>query len=279
MMNLIHRPRILPACALAGAVFIAGCLNKDKSDPPAGVGVRVVASVPPVTGAAAPGNPSATAQVVKTDDSLHTPIDCPLRKQGVDPSHLRPFAEVKKYVAFLERADRAAWQKPDDVVTALGLKGTETVIDVGAGSGYFTFRFARALPAGRVVAADTEAEMIRHIHHKAMAEDVRNVEAMLTQPDDPAIPAGADLVFVCDVLHHVADRSAWLSRLATEMKPGARLVLIEFKEGNLPEGPPETAKITRAQMLEMVTQSGLRLTAERTDLLPYQTFLVFQKPE
>jgi len=81
------------------------------------------------------------------------------------------------------------------------------------------------------------------------------------------------------VLHHVADRSAWLAKLAAEMRPGARLVLIEFKEGNLPEGPPEAAKITRAQMLELVTQAGLTLASERADLLPYQTFLVFRKPD
>ena len=64
-------------------------------------------------------------------------IDCPLRKAGVDPSGLRPFAEVEKYIAFLDRPDRAAWQKPDEVVTSLALQGNETVFDLGAGSGYF----------------------------------------------------------------------------------------------------------------------------------------------
>jgi predicted methyltransferase len=88
------------------------------------------------------------------------PIECPLHKQGVDPSHLKPFADVEKYIAFLERPDRAAWQKPDAVVAALGLAGTETVVDLGAGSGYFTFRFARALGAGKVVASDIAPEMI-----------------------------------------------------------------------------------------------------------------------
>jgi ubiquinone/menaquinone biosynthesis C-methylase UbiE len=205
------------------------------------------------------------------------PIDCPLRKQGIDPTHLRPFEDVEKYIAFLERADRAAWQKPDDVVAALGLRGDETVFDLGAGSGYFTFRLATVLPRGRVVAADTEAEMIRHIHHRVMNENVQNVQATLIKPDDPAVPADADLVFVCDVLHHIADRSDWLGKLVAEMKPGARLVLIEFKEGNLPEGPPESAKISRAQMLELATKAGLTLAAERANLLPYQTFLVFKK--
>jgi ubiquinone/menaquinone biosynthesis C-methylase UbiE len=164
------------------------------------------------------------------------------------------------------------------VVKALGLSGGETVVDLGAGSGYFTFRLAKALPRGKVIAADTEAEMIRHIHHKAMTEGVRNVQALLIQPAEPQIPAEADLVFVCDVLHHVADRAAWLDKVAAEMKVGARLVLVEFKEGDLPEGPPESAKITRARMLELANKAGLTLASERADLLPYQTFLVFRKP-
>jgi ubiquinone/menaquinone biosynthesis C-methylase UbiE len=191
---------------------------------------------------------------------------------------MRPFEDVEKYIAFLERADRAAWQKPDEVVTALELTGTETLVDLGAGSGYFTFRFAKALPKGKVIAADTEAEMIRHIHHRAMSEGVQNVEARLIQPTDPEVPVEADLVFICDVLHHVADRAAWLGKLHAEMKTEARLVLLEFKEGKLPEGPPEAAKIPRAKLLELLTQAGFVLHSERKDLLPYQVFLVFRRP-
>jgi SAM-dependent methyltransferase len=218
----------------------------------------------------------------KTPPSAHDlanpPIDCPLRKQGIDPAHMRPFEDVEKYIAFLERADRTVWQKPDNVIAALGLQGTETVMDLGAGSGYFAFRFAKALPRGKVIAADIEPEMIRHIHHKAMTESVRNLEAMIIQPTDPEVPDGVDLVFVCDVLHHVADRPAWLAKITKAMRSGASLVLVEFKEGDLPEGPPESVKIPHDELVALVNKAGLVLTAEQADLLPYQTFLVFQKP-
>jgi SAM-dependent methyltransferase len=179
-------------------------------------------------------------------DPAQPPIDCPLHKLGIDPMHLRPFDDVEKYIAFLEKPERAIWQKPDDVVAALGLKGSETLVDVGAGSGYFTFRFAKALPHGKVISADTEAEMIRHIHHKVMSDGITNIQAVLTKPGDPEVTKDADWVFICDVLHHVPDRPAWLGRISSEMKPGAKLALIEFKEGKLPEGPPEAAKIPRA---------------------------------
>jgi cytochrome c peroxidase len=205
------------------------------------------------------------------------PIDCPLRSKGIDPSHLRPFAEVEQYIRFLERPDRAEWQRPDAVIAALGLTGRETVVDLGAGSGYFSFRLARVLPRGRVVAADTEAEMVRHLHHKARTDGVANLQPVLIGPEDPEIPAEADLVLICDVLHHVKDRPRWLARVAAQMKPGARLVLIEFKEGELPQGPPESAKVPRTAMLEWGSAAGLVLATEKPDLLPYQTFLVFQR--
>jgi hypothetical protein len=95
--------------------------------------------------------------------------------------------------------------------------------------------------------------------------------------DDPQVPGEADLVFVCDVLHHVSDRAGWLRKTASEMKPGARFVLIEFKEGKLPEGPPEATKIPRKQLIELVSQAGLPFESEKPDLLPYQVFLVFRK--
>ena len=206
------------------------------------------------------------------------PIDCPLREKGVDPDDLKPFAEVDQYIAFLERPDRAEWQKPDAVVAALGLDGTETVADVGAGSGYFAFRFADLLPGGTVRAIDIEPEMVRHIHHKAATDWVGNVEAVLTTPDDPGVTGEVDVVFVCDVLHHVEQRQAWLRQLHAQMRPGARLVLIEFEEGDLPEGPPESIKLPKEQLISLVRQAGFRLDAEREEILPYQYFLEFSRP-
>lgn len=219
----------------------------------------------------------ASSAASKSHDPAQPPIECPLAKQGIKADHLRPFEDVEKYIAFLERPDRATWQRPDAVVKALGLAGDETVADVGAGSGYFSFRLAQALPRGSVHAIDIAPEMIRHIHHKAMSEGIRNVHVVLGKPDDPSVPANVNLVLVCDVLHHVADRAAWLGRLVAEMSSGARLALIEFKEGPLPEGPPEGAKIPKAGIISLVTQAGLMLDRDVPDLLPYQSLLIFRK--
>ncbi len=204
-------------------------------------------------------------------------IDCPLRKHGVDPHALRPFAEVEKYIEFLDRADRAEWQMPDSVVEALALSGNETIADLGAGSGYFSFRLADAVPKGKVWAIDIEPEMIRHIHHKALTTETSNIEAVLTAPDDPSVPEGTDLVFLCDVLHHVQGRSAWLQRLHGALRPGAKVALIEFRKGKLPQGPPEKMKISRAEISRLMRAAGFHLVTDHAEVLPYQHFLVFER--
>lgn len=247
-------------------VLLAACPARRPSAPP----VVDAGRTAPTTVAAAATPPA--------HDPAHPPIDCPLRRHGLDPHHLQPFADTEQYIAHLERADRAPWQRPDEVVAALGLTGRETVVDLGAGSGYFSFRFARALPQGRVVALDVSPEMVRHVHHRAMTEGVRNLQADLAAADDPRVPPGADLVFLCDVLHHVADRPAWLARLFSEMRSGARLALIEFKEGPLPQGPPEAMKIPLAQLQQLLAQAGFVADSSRPDLLPYQHFLVLRRP-
>jgi ubiquinone/menaquinone biosynthesis C-methylase UbiE len=225
-----------------------------------------------------PGQSHAPLPDASDHNPAHPPIDCPLRKQGIDHSQMRPFEDVERYISFLERGDRAVWQKPDEVVAALALTGVESIVDLGAGSGYFAFRFAKAVPRGKVIAADVEPEMVRHIHHKAMTEGIGNVEAKLIKADDPSVPPNIDLVFICDVLHHVSDRSTWLASISQVMPSGARLAVLEFKEGELPEGPPESMKIAREEIVKLVTGAGLVLASEHSELLPYQVFLVFRKP-
>jgi ubiquinone/menaquinone biosynthesis C-methylase UbiE len=134
------------------------------------------------------------------------------------------------------------------------------------------------LPRGKVIATDIDPEMIRHIHHKALSDHITNVQAVLADPKDPSVDPRADVLFVCDVIHHVDGREAWLKKLAAETKPGAKLVVVEFKEGKLPEGPPEAVKIPKARLVSLLETAGFLLQADRPDLLPYQTFLTFTKP-
>lgn len=283
MSSLLKSPALHVAATLIGAVMLSGC-NKDGGHRPAASLESTAAGQGTAATARDPARKTSTGQgkqlVIegRDHDPKHPPIDCPLRKAGINPHELKPFGDVDKYIKFLDRADRAGWQKPDVVVTALGLTGDETVADVGAGSGYFTFRLARALPRGKVVAIDVEPEMVRHLHHKAKREGIKNIEVVLGKVDDPRVPSRTDIVFICDVLHHVKDRSTWLKNLAAAIKGGTRVVLIEFREGKLPEGPPESVKIPKKEMVALARAAGLRLVGEKKDLLPYQTYLEFNKP-
>jgi ubiquinone/menaquinone biosynthesis C-methylase UbiE len=204
-------------------------------------------------------------------------IECPLRKQGINRHYLKPFKEVQKYIEFLEKKDRELWQKPDTVINELSLKGTEKIADVGAGSGYFTFRLSKELPKGKVYAIDIEPEMIRHIHHKAVSNNIRNIEAIFSTPDNPNIPEDVDLVFICDVLLHVKNKEDWLKSVFSQMKDDSKLVLIEFKEGKLPEGPPEDMKIPLEKMISITTNAGFVNLKQKDELLPYQYYLEFKK--
>ena len=206
------------------------------------------------------------------------PIECPLRKAGIDKTKLKPFEEVEEYIKFLEREDRAKWQKPEAVVKTLGLKGTETVVDLGSGSGYFTFRLSQAVPEGKVIAIDSQPEMVRHVHRKVLTGEWPNVRAQVGKPNDPGLPPDADFVFVCDVLLHVRQKAAWLKTIHSQMQSGAKLVLIDFQEGDLPEGPPEKMKVPKKEVLRLCKEAGFDLKRDEPDLLPYQEFLVFGKP-
>ncbi len=204
-------------------------------------------------------------------------IECPLRKQGIDLHDIKPFKEVQKYIEFLERKDRDLWQKPDTVIKELSLKGTEKIADVGAGSGYFSFRLSKELPKGKVYAIDIEPEMIRHIHHKAVSSNIRNIEEVFSTLDNPHIPEDVDLVFICDVLHHIKNREDWLKAVFAQMKNDSKLILIEFKEGKLPEGPPEDIKIPLEKMISITTNAGFVNLKQNDELLPYQYYLEFKK--
>ena len=119
--------------------------------------------------------------------------------------------------------------------------------------------------------------MIRHIHHNAISNNIRNIEAVFSTPDNPHIPEDVDLVFVCDVLHHVKNKGDWLKALFSQMKNDSKLVLIEFKEGNLPEGPPEDMKIPLEKMVSITTSAGFTKLKQKDELLPYQYYLEFKK--
>jgi ubiquinone/menaquinone biosynthesis C-methylase UbiE len=191
----------------------------------------------------------------------------------------RLHGDAAAYIAALEDPRRDAYQKPHEVMTALAVSEGEIVADIGAGSGYFTMRLARHVgAAGHVYAVDVSPDMIRHLHARVRDAGLLNVSPILAPPDDPLLPRRVDRFLIVDVWHHVEDRPAYLARMKQLLKPGGRVIMIDFHKRELPVGPPLEMKIAREDLLREMTTNGFRVVAEHS-FLPYQYFLIFEVAE
>ncbi len=184
---------------------------------------------------------------------------------------------AEEYIKILENPERDAWQKPHEVVQALALRPGATVADIGAGSGYFALRFAHHVGLqGKVLAVDIDAKLLDHITKRAADMKLANVETILASGNDPHLRAeSVDLIFICDVIHHIEQRPQYYQLLARALRPGGRVVIVDFHKKPLPVGPPIEMKISREEMIKELETSGFRLSGEHT-FLPHQYFLAFE---
>ncbi len=192
---------------------------------------------------------------------------------------------LKERIAIYERPDREQWQKPDEVIRALGIQEGMVVADIGAGSGYFTRRFARAVgERGKVYAVDIDAEILEYLGETVRQQGVRNVEIVVGREDNSLLPEkGVDLVFFCDTTHHMRDRAGYFRHVRQILRPGGRMAIIDYPPeahelGYCPHKPEEL--VPRWQIIEEAQRTGFELVGEFSFLHPRQYFLVFRvKPE
>lgn len=197
---------------------------------------------------------------------------CAAPKHGGEGMHHR-FDDPKAWAERFDDPARDGWQEPDEVIRTLELPANAKVADLGAGTGYFTVRFARALPAGKVYGVDIEPSMVAYLDGRAKKESLPNVAGVLAAPDDPRLPEPVDLVLVVDTFHHLDDRPGYFRRLQASLAAGGRVAIIDFRRGQ-PMGPPDEHKVPSEQVKEEMGAAGYRLDAEHT-FLPNQHFLVF----
>jgi ubiquinone/menaquinone biosynthesis C-methylase UbiE len=191
-------------------------------------------------------------------------------------AHDHRFNDIDQAVKMFESAERDTWQKPEEVMKHLQLRAGDVVADIGAGTGYFTRRFATAVgPQGKAIGLDIETTMVTHINNEAKKHGVANLTARQVPPNDPQLaPQSVDVVFICDTYHHMQDRVAYARLLATALKPGGRIVIIDFYKRELPIGPPVEWKLTPEAVTEEFRQAGFQ-PLRAVDFLPYQYFLEF----
>ena len=189
-------------------------------------------------------------------------------------THQHSFGDADKWAKVFDDPERDAWQKPHDVIQALALKPDAVVADIGAGTGYFSVRFAHMVPQGRVYGVDTEPGMVKHLAERAKSAGLKNLTAVAGKPGDPRLPEKADLIVLVDVYHHVEERERYFRQLQKSLKPGGRIAVIDFRMDS-PVGPPKNARIEPGRVKDEMKRAGYALAQEHA-FLPNQYFLVFQ---
>lgn len=188
-------------------------------------------------------------------------------------AHQHRFKDAERWARVFDDPARAAWQKPAEVIKALGLASDARVADIGAGTGYFSSRLARAVPGGRVYAVDAEPDMVRYLGDRAQREQLANLVPVQADERDPRLPEPVDLALLVDVYHHVPARVQYFESLRGSLGPNGRLAIVDFRL-DAPRGPPRAARIAPERVKEELGRAGYALVAEH-GFLPDQYFLVF----
>ncbi len=179
---------------------------------------------------------------------------------------------TKALIIHFESPDRARWQKPDTVIAMLGDLRNKTVMDIGAGSGYFTFRLAEV--ASKVIAADVNDRFIDYLEMRRDSLErltgKSNIEIRKIPYNNPGLKHNeVDAVLIVDTYHHIENRVDYLKKLKKGMKPDGILLIVDFKPGN-GFGPPDHHKLKPYAVLEELKGAGYENLQLNTDTLPYQ---------
>ncbi len=193
---------------------------------------------------------------------------------GQERRHSRPFPADK--LGELEGPDREAWQKPDDIMDALGVSDGLVVADLGSGGGWFTVRLSRRVgPTGRVYAQDIQKPMIESMDRRFRREGLRNVTTVLGTSVDPSLPAPVDAALIVGVYGELAQPLEWLTNVVQYLKPGGRVGVVDFRKDGFGPGPDLLdERVDEEVVIKDAKQAGLRLISRNTPL-PFQFVLVF----
>jgi ubiquinone/menaquinone biosynthesis C-methylase UbiE len=196
----------------------------------------------------------------------------------------RQIAQVMSWedggIEWLFRETRIEEEQPEAMLDALKIPRGATVADIGAGAGYHSIRLARRVgPRGVVLATDVQPEMLRTLRGNARAAGLTNIKPLLATQTDTKLPkGGVDLILMVDVYHECSDPERILRGIFEALKPGGRLVLVEFRAED-PEVPirPEH-KMTVEQVRREVEPQGFVLEDQPLEFLPWQHIIIFRKP-
>jgi len=180
---------------------------------------------------------------------------------------------------WLERDQRTHEEMPDEVVANMGLELDHVVADIGAGTGYFSFRMAPLVPQGKVLATDIQPEMLALLEQRKTELGISNVEPLLGRIDEPGLPTNSvDVVLLVDAYHEFSHPFEMMDGINAALKPGGRVILLEYRaeDDSVPIRPLH--KMTEEQVVREMSVFGLNWD-DTLDFLPWQHMMIFSKPQ
>ena len=178
-------------------------------------------------------------------------------------------SSVETLIERFESPERDAYQQPEKVLAYLGELSGKKIMDIGAGSGYFSVKMARK--GAQVIAADVDDQFLKHIQKRAEAEKLSNIELRKIPYDDPLLKKEeVDLVLVVNTYHHIENRSAYFAKVKEGIQSAGELVIIDFFKSEIPVGPPVHHKVSMDQVITELKAAGYASFQVEAKLLPYQ---------
>lgn len=222
-----------------------------------------------------------TEQVEKKEpprDDLYTLG--PASRDGTGKFYLgREIAKVMGHPAidWLERNEREDEEAPSKAIQLLKLAPDAVIADIGAGSGYYTFRLAAQHPQGRVIAVDIQPEMISYLESEKKHLNAENVSAHLGKIDDTLLePNSIDAAIMVDAYHEFSHPYEMIRSIAKALRPGGRLFLLEYRAEDPTVPIKKLHKMTEKQAKAEMAAAGLEWAGTKHDL-PWQHLLIFEK--
>src|SRR5580765_1520569 len=214
-------------------------------------------------------------------NSAHYEYRHPHDPNGIGRFYLgREIAHVMGHQAadWLERPEREAEEKPDLLVEALKLKSGDVVADIGAGTGYYSWRMAKVVgDKGLVYAVDIQQEMLDLLARRMAERKITNVKGVLGTITDPKLPPrSVDVVLMVDVYHEFDHPFEMMQSICQALKPGGRVVFVEFRSEDPKVPIKEVHKMSEAQVRKEMSAQPLEWV-ETIATLPWQHIIVFKK--
>lgn len=189
----------------------------------------------------------------------------------------REIATVMGGADWLERNNRQQEENTDLAISKMPLTTTSVVADIGAGTGYYTFRIAKKVPQGKVYAVDVQDEFIHFLNQKKKELGQQNVQVIKGTEKSPNLPdASVDLAIMVDVYHELLFPHEVLQALHKALKPGGKLLLLEYRAEDPTIAIKELHKMSVVQADKELAANGFKLYQQK-EFLPIQHFLLYQK--